>query len=74
MVHVTHDGDDGRTRQGCSGFVLGINFNLLDRGVDLTFTFGAFLDLKLHTILGANLDGIRNVVNGLVNVRERRLP
>ena len=70
MVHVAHDGDDGRTGLEVLGFVVDrIGFDFLGRGVDVAFALGAFLDLELEAVLGAELDG-DGLVHRLVDVGE----
>jgi hypothetical protein len=69
VVHVTHDGDHGRTRLELLGFVFEINLDLLDRGVNLAFALGALFNLEFDAVFGANLDR-KFFVNRLIHVGE----
>ena len=69
MVDVTHDGDDRRARLEIFRFVLDIELDLLDRGMNDAAAAFAFFHFKPEAVFGANLLGDR-FVNRLVDVRE----
>jgi len=69
VVHVAHDGDDGRSKFELVRLVLVFSFNLFNRGVNLALALGALLNLELEAVLGAELDG-DGLVHRLVDVGE----
>ena len=69
VIHVAHDGDHRRTQYEILRFVIDIQFEFLDRGVDHAAAALAFLHFETEPVLGAQplRDGF---VDRLVHVGE----